>query len=247
VKRYVLRLDRVAGLLCGLAACLYLLMALSEITNPSTSGMTESLEPYFGILVGVCWGAPLLARELESGTAEWSWSQRVPRGRWLVARAGPGLVLSAAGAAVVTVVTWLSTLRWTPALRASSMMTASSLASQGLAPVSFTVFAFCLGLASAALTSRVVPAIAITLMIQVAAAYAVPELAQDLAPATRARITGTAVPGRLTSGIARPGAVVTYVPDREFWLCEAAIAVVLLSVAVCLALAAWRCVRRFGS
>src|SRR4051794_26413764 len=34
-------------------------------------------------LVGVFWGAPLVARELETGTHRLVWNQTVSRGRWL--------------------------------------------------------------------------------------------------------------------------------------------------------------------
>jgi hypothetical protein len=37
-------------------------------------------------LLGMFWGAPLLARELESGTYRLAWSQTVTRRRWLSVR-----------------------------------------------------------------------------------------------------------------------------------------------------------------
>lgn len=245
MTRYVLQLDRMPVLLCGLAICVYLLMALSELANPGSSGMTQSLTPYYAILVGVGWSAPLLAKELESGMAVWSWGQGISRGRWFIRRVGPGLVISAVGAAAVTLLAWLSTVEWNPALRADEM-TAATLASQGLAPVSFAIFAFCLGLASGAVTQRLVPAIGITLIGEVAAAYVVPELAQNLAPTTRVLVTGATVPGRPVGGTPHAGQLLTVAPDSEFWSCEGLMAAALLGLAAVLILLSWRVLRRLG-
>jgi hypothetical protein len=58
-------------------------------------------------LIGVVVGAPLLGRELETGTWRLAWSQTIPRTRWLVSRlavATGGLV--ALGAAMTAVITW---------------------------------------------------------------------------------------------------------------------------------------------
>ena len=35
-------------------------------------------------VIGLFWGAPLIARELETGTADLAWNQSVTRTRWLV-------------------------------------------------------------------------------------------------------------------------------------------------------------------
>ncbi|MGC1405669.1 MAG: transporter, partial [Candidatus Dormiibacterota bacterium] len=39
-------------------------------------------------IVGVFWGAPLIARELETGTYRLAWTQSVTRTRWLVVKVG---------------------------------------------------------------------------------------------------------------------------------------------------------------
>src|ERR1019366_53726 len=40
--------------------------------------------------VGVFWGAPLVARELEAGTFRLAWTQSFSRSRWLTAKVGLG-------------------------------------------------------------------------------------------------------------------------------------------------------------
>ena len=37
-------------------------------------------------LIGACWGAPLVARELETGTFRLAWNQSVTRTRWLAVK-----------------------------------------------------------------------------------------------------------------------------------------------------------------
>jgi len=39
-------------------------------------------------LIGVFWGAPLIARELETGTFRLAWTQSVTRTRWLAVKLG---------------------------------------------------------------------------------------------------------------------------------------------------------------
>ncbi len=54
------------------------------------------------VLAGVLIGAPMVARELESGTFRLSWTQGCGRTRWLIARLVLVAVLLAAGAAAVS-------------------------------------------------------------------------------------------------------------------------------------------------
>jgi len=40
-------------------------------------------------LLGIFWGAPLIARELETGTCRLAWNQSVTRTRWLTVKPTP--------------------------------------------------------------------------------------------------------------------------------------------------------------
>ena len=40
------------------------------------------------VLIGMFWGAPLIARELETGTFRLAWTQSVSRVRWLLVKLG---------------------------------------------------------------------------------------------------------------------------------------------------------------
>src|ERR1700731_3076155 len=59
------------------------------------------------ILFGMFWGSPAVARERETGTMQYAWTQSVTRRRWLSVKAGWLLLAGAAfGGAVAGLVTW---------------------------------------------------------------------------------------------------------------------------------------------
>jgi ABC-type transport system involved in multi-copper enzyme maturation permease subunit len=76
------------------------------------NGLLSDL-PYVALVVpvvlGMLWGAPLVASELEARTSDFAWTQSVTRTRWLAVKAG-WLVLAAVacGGAVSALATWWS-------------------------------------------------------------------------------------------------------------------------------------------
>lgn len=124
------------------------------------------------LLVGLFWGAPLLARELEHGTHRLVWTQTAGRGRWLAVK------LAALVAATVLVAVAASQLlsRWfTPfdRLDTLSRMSPDTFELRGTLPVAYALFAFALGAAAGATMRRTLPAMAVTLAGFVAARWAV--------------------------------------------------------------------------
>lgn len=118
-------------------------------------------------LVGAFWGAPLVARELESGTHRLAWTQSVTRERWLAVKL---VTLGSAGIAFAgllsLVVTWSS-----HRIDAAGTITRLSpvlFGARGVAPIGYAVFAFVLGVAAGILIRRTVPAIAVTLAVYTA-------------------------------------------------------------------------------
>src|SRR5262249_14319520 len=58
-------------------------------------------------IVGLFWGAPLLARELDAATLGLTWTQSVTRRRWLAVKVGLGAVAATALTAALSIgVTW---------------------------------------------------------------------------------------------------------------------------------------------
>jgi hypothetical protein len=115
-------------------------------------------------LIGVFWGAPLVARELESGTYRLAWTQSVTRSRWVLTKLGVGALASAGLAGLVTLtVTW-----WFRAVDLANKNQYDVFDSRNIAPVAHAVFAFALGAFVGVLVRRVVPAMATTLVVFVA-------------------------------------------------------------------------------
>jgi hypothetical protein len=124
--------------------------------DPGLLGVILALLP--GI-VGAFAGAPVLAREFETGTFRYAWTQGVGRMRWAVAMLVPGAV----GAAVIMaafggLAAWhdqpLVQAGLTPRLQASIFPTA------GLAVVGWVLIGFALGVVAGLLWRRVLPALA---------------------------------------------------------------------------------------
>jgi hypothetical protein len=123
-------------------------------------------------VIGVFWGAPLITRELETGTFRLAWSQSVTRTRWLAVKLGIiGLASMAAAGLISLMVTW-----WAgPIIHASglsggrdgsaglSRLSPLLFGAGGVAPIGYAAFAFALGVTVGVLIRRTVPAMAITL------------------------------------------------------------------------------------
>lgn len=106
-------------------------------------------------LVGLFWGAPLVASELESGTYRLAWTQSVSRTRWLAARLAVvgGTTALAAGLVSLTVSWWAA-----PLDRARDAPFAT-FDSRGIVPIGYALFAFALAVALGALLRSALPAI----------------------------------------------------------------------------------------
>ena len=114
-------------------------------------------------LLGVFWGGPLVARELETGTSQFAWTQSITRSRWLTVKVGWALLAAAAwGGAVSALVTW-----WSSPVNALQHQNfqPSQFDIQGIVPVGYALFAVALGIAAGALLRRTLPALAITIVV----------------------------------------------------------------------------------
>ncbi|GLZ76178.1 transporter [Actinorhabdospora filicis] len=112
-------------------------------------------------LIGAFWGAPLVARELETGTHNLAWNQSVTRTRWLAARIA---VTGTATAAVTGVLAWAVTA-WAGHVDTvrGDRITPLVFGGRGVVPVAYALFAFLLGVTLGAVIRRTVPAMAATL------------------------------------------------------------------------------------
>ncbi len=124
-------------------------------------------------LIGMFWGAPLVAREFETGTFRLVWTQGVTRTRWLAAKlAIAGAAAIAADELFTLMVNWWSS----PIHKADAGYTALAAGSfhTGVAPAGYAAFAFALGGTAGLLIRRTLPAMAVTLAIFTAVIIAFP-------------------------------------------------------------------------
>ncbi len=124
-------------------------------------------------LIGVFWGAPLVAHELETGTYRLVWTQSVSRGRWLAIKlAVVGMTSVAVGGVLALMASWWAD----PVYKVNQdLFTPGTFSTRGLVPFGYAAFAFALGICAGVIVRKTLPAMAITLVGFVGARLAVTE------------------------------------------------------------------------
>lgn len=134
-------------------------------------------------LIGIFWGAPLIAAELERGTHYMAWNQSVTRTRWLAVKlAGIAFASILTAGLLSLLVTW-----WASPLDtfSGSRWGTDTFDARDIAPLGYAAFAFALGVTLGLLTRRVLTAMAATLAIFIAAQVLVSaEIRPNLLPTT---------------------------------------------------------------
>jgi len=203
-RQHRFALTGMAGLLGVLAVCLWILgvqlhdaYAAATACHPASSLACESLIGRFnGIdkalsngyvlqivpaLIGAFVGAPVLARELETGTFRYAWTQGFGRWRWTLAKlVALAVVVTAATGAISVLLSWYYQPYFQPYFAGNpiSLTTESSPLAGGLfdlrgvAFAAWTLAAFAIGGLAGMLIRRVVPAILATLVAYAGLAFA---------------------------------------------------------------------------
>jgi hypothetical protein len=173
------------------ALALLLVVSARSVSATVIYGIASASVVALPAVLGVFWGAPLVAREVEAGTHRLAWTQSVSRTRWLAAKLGLGtLAAMLAAAALAAIVTWwcapidaaLDAGRRFEGIRSVSRMEPPMFIARGVAPIGYAAFAFVLGATAGLLLRRTVPAMAVTLVAFVAVQLAMPVLRAQLAP-----------------------------------------------------------------
>jgi hypothetical protein len=152
---------------------------------PAIASFAAAYKPYVVIvalfaalplLVGLFWGAPLAAAELDQGTHRLAWTQGIGRTRWFAVKLS--LVLGftlAVGAAYAALLDW-----WVgPVARANGERFAfPAFDIAGVVPVAYTLFAVALGLAIGTFWRRLQPTVATLLVVYIAVRTVVTTLAR---------------------------------------------------------------------
>jgi hypothetical protein len=134
-------------------------------------------------LIGIFWGAPLIAREIETGTFRLAWTQTITRARWLASKlAGPGLAAMAVTEGLSLIYGWWAApisqaARLAPGANFPTGMGPFSLLAfdaHGIVPLGYAAFAFTLGVTTGTFLRRALPAMAVTLAVFAVVQVAVP-------------------------------------------------------------------------
>ena len=123
------------------------------------------------VLVGAFVGAPLLAREFETGTFRYAWTQGFGRTRWTIGKLAPlAIAVTAAAAAFGALFSWY----YQPIIGAgggdSGPLSPTIFDLRGLALPAWTLAAFAIGALAGTLIRRVTPAMFATFVVWIALA-----------------------------------------------------------------------------
>jgi hypothetical protein len=164
----------------GIAACkargcpTSQLSFLSHTIVSRDKPMQELLGPLvLGVpaLLGVFWGAPLIARELETGTYRLVWTQSITRWRWL---AGKIAVVGLASVLIALIVSLMTSWWFAPVDKVNlNRFDPGVFGERGIVCLGYAAFAFASGVAAGAAFRRTLPAMATTLATFVLARLAV--------------------------------------------------------------------------
>ena len=175
-------------------------------------------------LIGAFWGAPLIARELETGTHRLVWNQSVTRRRWLVVKlAAVGLASVAFAGLASAALTWAAG----PYDRvADDRFSTIVFGARDIAPLGYAAFACVLGAVAGLLLRRTVAAMALTMLAVVVVQFAVPNLlrphfmpperstlAMTADAVNQAHSLGSITGGAVVGGLSIPGTWITEVSE----------------------------------
>jgi len=123
-------------------------------------------------LIGIFWGAPLIARELETGTHRLAFNQSITRTRWLATKL---TIIGSATAATAGLLSWAVTA-WAHHIdhATGNVLRPQYFAARGIVPIGYALFALVLGVTMGMLIRRTVPAMAATLAVYIAAVVSMP-------------------------------------------------------------------------
>jgi ABC-type transport system involved in multi-copper enzyme maturation permease subunit len=137
----------------------------------STAELISALLQGVPALIGAFVGAPVLARELETGTFRYAWTQGFGRWRWALAKLVPlALAVTAAAGAFSLLLSWYFAPFFADGNQTQLAPTVFDL--RGVAFAAWTLAAFAIGVLAGMLIRRVVPAIAATLAATAVLAFA---------------------------------------------------------------------------
>ena len=132
-------------------------------TYASGTGATLALLQVIPALIGAFAGAPVLARELETGTFRYAWTQGFGRARWAIAKLAPvAVAVTVAAGAFSMLVSWYIHPIWAAGDN-NGPLYPTIFDLRGVAFAAWTLAAFAIGALAGILLRRVIPAMFATL------------------------------------------------------------------------------------
>jgi hypothetical protein len=174
---------------CSGDACVPLVNSLLKLSRNGSTWLVYNLIVAVMYLVppltGMFWGAPLVARELESGTFKLVWVQSVDRTRWLTVKVAViGIVAMALTGVLSAVAGWSG--RYLSSA-AQDRLTALHFGAGGIVPIAYSGLAFALGVTAGIVARRTLPAMAVALVAYVGVVVGLATVVrQHLIPPVRA-------------------------------------------------------------
>ncbi|UUU32881.1 ABC transporter permease [Streptomyces sp. CA-210063] len=222
-------------------------------------------------LIGAWAGGALIARELESGTAELAWTQSVTPARWLAAKLAVPAALIVSGTVLLTLLNrlvWWREERLRHALATRDWFDYSTFVGNGILATAYALLALALGVLAGLLLRRSLPALAVGFLATAAALGALRSNRHLLWP-VETRVTKTERPhwtgelvdrGHITTSGERvsnavcadvscdrtdaAGFYTDFHPSSHFWPLQLVETGIALAVTALLVLAAFRVLRR---
>jgi hypothetical protein len=168
---------------CGQLASTFLSQVAATSIDPAVYLLGIAGVVLAPAVIGIFWGAPLIAREFEAGTFRLAWTQSITRARWLAVKLGlTGLAALAVTEALSLIQAWWAA----PIGQAARLATDSNFPlgmspfsllafdAHGITPLGYAAFAFTLGVTTGVFLRRAIPAMALTLVIFAAVQVAIP-------------------------------------------------------------------------
>jgi ABC-2 family transporter protein len=160
----------------GLAACLTKLgtAPIAAANTPDCGTLSQQFEDQYRsltfvailfvilpVFVGIFFGAPVVAREVEAGTHRFVWTQGISRRHWALVKIGllGTVTLILATAYALGVSWWFSPL----VTNGGGRLGPVSFDVQGIAPIGYTLFAVALGILASTISKKTLPAMGVTL------------------------------------------------------------------------------------
>jgi hypothetical protein len=160
----------------GSPACQDAVNTFNGLDNFLSNGVIVQVLP---VLIGTFVGAPLLAREMETGTFRYTWTQGFGRWRWTLAKlVALGLAVTAAAELFSLVLGWyfqpyFATGNYALTIEELGPFNSGVFDLDRVTFAGWTLAAFAIGALAGMLIRRVVPAIAATLAVYAGLAFAV--------------------------------------------------------------------------